>query len=71
MKIPKYVDKLIDRRAKLVALLAHTDRKLSGWLDKNNVDTQEEALDMYINPWGTADAVKRAIHRSGGNDDGR
>lgn len=70
MEIPKYVEKLIDRRAELAFALMNADYKLSNWLDKNYIDVDDEYIhggcEMYINPWITADAVRRAIHRSEG-----
>lgn len=65
MKIPKYIENLIDRRAGLAALLNHADRKLGEWLEKNGINVEEYDIhggcEMYVNPWASADRIKQAI----------
>ena len=43
MKIPKYIEKLIEKRAGLAELLNHADYKLAEWLEKNGV-----AVETYM-----------------------
>lgn len=65
MKIPKYIEKLIERRAELAVLLNYADHKLIGWLEKNGVEVKEydicSGCEMYINPWDSANRIKQAI----------
>lgn len=65
MKIPKYIEKLIEKRAGLAVLLNHTDHKLVEWLEKNSVEVEEFdkywGCEMYVNPWISADRIKQAI----------
>ncbi|MCI8993152.1 MAG: hypothetical protein HFG80_10620 [Eubacterium sp.] len=65
MKIPKYIEKLIEKRAGLAALLNHADYKLAEWLKKNGVEVEEYDIyggcEMYVNPWDSAKRVKKAI----------
>ena len=37
MKIPKYVEKLIERRRKLAYELIEVDAELDDWLEKHNI----------------------------------
>lgn len=40
MKIPKYVQKLIDRRCKIADELAEVCYDLDMWLDKHNIECE-------------------------------
>lgn len=42
MKIPKYVEKLIERRRKLAYELIEVDAELNAWLEKYNVPLDGE-----------------------------
>lgn len=78
MKIPKYIEKLCYRRAKLAEDLNSADIKLSEWLEKNNIPIEEcdyrSGCEMYCNPWAAKlrilDAIrnKEAINEPKGND---
>lgn len=74
MEIPKYVDKLILRRAHLAEMLNDADYKLCEWLDKNEITTQEYDIrtgcEMYVNPYASADRIRQAI-REAGKENGR
>lgn len=65
MKIPKYIEKLIEKRAGLAVLLNHEDSKLTDWLEKNGVEVEEYDVyggcEMYANPRSSADRIKQAI----------
>lgn len=65
MKVPKYIEKLIDRRAALADSLNDADCKLGKWLEKNEVDVEEcdiyGGCEMYVNPWGAAYRIKQAV----------
>lgn len=65
MKIPKHIEKLCMRRAKLAEDLNSVDFKLSNWLEKHNIPVEEydcrSGVEMYANPWASADRVLKAI----------
>ena len=65
MKIPKYIEKLIERRAGLAVLLNYADRKLGDWLEKNGVEVEGYDMyggcEMYANPRNSAERIKQAI----------
>lgn len=67
MKIPKYVEKLIERRAKLASDLNSVDSQLTSWLEKNNLLDKVEEYDvmtgceMYVNPYASADRIREVI----------
>lgn len=67
MKIPKYVEKLIERRAKLASDLNSVDNQLTSWLEKNNLLDKVEEYDvmtgceMYVNPYASADRIREVI----------
>lgn len=65
MKIPKYIEKLIEKRARLAVLLNYTDRKLADWLEKNGVGVEGYDIyggcEMYANPRNSAERIKQAI----------
>lgn len=67
MKIPKYVEKLIERRAKLADDLNSVDNQLTSWLEKNGLLDKVEEYDvmtgceMYVNPYTSADRIREAI----------
>ena len=44
MKIPKYIDKLIDRRCKLAEELNKVDCLLTEWCEQNGIDTYTDFL---------------------------
>lgn len=65
MKMPKYIEKLIEKRAGLAVLLNHADHKLGDWLEKNGVEVERYDIyggcEMYANPWSSAGRIKQAI----------
>ena len=68
MKIPKYVQDLIDRRCYLAAQLAEVGWKLDEWLDKNNIvcesyDTHT-GVEIYCNPYSSRHRIIEAIKNS-------
>ena len=71
MKIPKYIDDMLSKRATYAAKLMDVDYKLSQWLDKNGVSELLEDFDyrtgveIYSNPYASADRVREAIRRKG------
>ena len=67
MKIPKKIEKLIARRAKLAADLMCADDQLFNWLEvKDLIDKIEEydiltGSEMYANPYDSADRIRNVI----------
>lgn len=67
MKIPKKIEKLIERRAKLATDLTQADCELVEWLDKKNLTDKVEEYDimtgceMYVNPRNSAERIRNVI----------
>ena len=65
MKIPKYIDELLDRRAKLAELLNSVDCEVTKWIDKHGIEVEDydyaTGYEMYANPYVSADRVREAI----------
>ena len=65
MKIPKYVERLIDRRTRLAWELIKVSSELDGWLEKNDIPTGTDytmtGCMLYCEPSTAGDLVKRDI----------
>lgn len=65
MKIPKYVQKLIDRRCKLADQLATVCWELDEWLDKNEIECEtydtHTGVEIYCNPCSSKMRIMKAI----------
>ena len=65
MKIPKYVQKLIDRRCKLADQLAIVCWELDEWLDKNKIECEtcdtHTGVEIYCNPCSSKMRIMKAI----------
>lgn len=65
MNIPKGIEKLIDKRAKLAKQLMCADSELSEWIEKNSITVEEydykTGCEMYCNPDESADRIRQAI----------
>lgn len=65
MILPKKIEALINRRAKLASDLNSSDYELSLWLEKHSVEVEEcdcrGGCEMYVNPSASAKRVKQAI----------
>lgn len=65
MKIPKYIENKLDRRARLAEELMLIDLEISNWIDKNDVlvdtDDYRTGYEMYTNPYASAERIKQAI----------
>ena len=72
MKIPKYIAKLIDRRARLAGALMDVCWELDEWLDKNGVEAEMEdthgGAEIYVNPYDSAKRIRQAIREAGVED---
>ena len=65
MKIPKYVQKLIDRRCKLADELAEVSYALDVWLDENKIQCEmydtHTGVEIYCNPYSSKQRIINAI----------
>lgn len=65
MKIPKYIDKLIDRRCRLAEELNKADFQLSEWCEKHGINTYTDYLCtgvlIYTEPSNAAYYVREDI----------
>lgn len=65
MKIPKYVQNLIDRRCKLAVQLDDVCGELDEWLDKNNIECEScdthTGVEIYCNPHSSKQRIMEAI----------
>ena len=65
MKIPKYVERLIERRERLAWELISVSAKLDEWLEKNDVPTGDEYTTtgcmIYCEPSAAADLIRKDI----------
>ena len=72
MKIPKYIDKLIDRRARLAGALMDVCGELDDWLEKNGIEAEMEdtrgGVEIYVNPYNSARRIRQAIREAGKAD---
>ena len=65
MKIPKYIEKLLDRRAKIGNELLEIDWKITEFINKYEIEAEDydycTGVEMYSNPYASARRVKEAI----------
>lgn len=65
MKIPKYVQKLIDRRCKLADELAEVSYALDVWLDENGIQCEmydtHTGVEIYCDPYNSKQRIINAI----------
>ena len=65
MKIPKYVQKLIDRRCKLADELAEVSYALDVWLDENGIECEmydtHTGVEIYCDPYSSKQRIINAI----------
>ena len=65
MKIPKYIQKLIDRRCKLADQLAEVSYDLDVWLDKHNIECEtcdtHTGVEIYCNPCSSKQRIINCI----------
>lgn len=65
MKIPKYVDDLIQRRQKYAEMLNSVASQLDDWLIANSIecspDSYQTGCAIYADPGSAADDVRQSI----------
>lgn len=70
MKIPKCIDKLIDRRMRLAERLFDACDEFEEWLEKHGADLDNELMEdtrggveIYANPYASANRVREYIEK--------
>ena len=65
MKIPKYIDKLLDKRAKAAQQLMECDSIITDWIVAHEIEAEDcdycTGVEMYANPYASADRIREAI----------
>ena len=65
MKVPKYVQQMIDRRQRAAEQFNHYDYELSTWLERHGVITEEcdvfGGVESIVNAGASADRIRKAI----------
>ena len=65
MKIPKYVDKALQKRAKAAITFIAEDAKIVQWLKKNNVDVSNDHIltgaCSLCEPYSSIETIRQAI----------
>lgn len=68
MKIPKYIQVLIDQREKYAIKFVETDYRLAEWLEKGNIMVMEYDIhggcESLVNPSDSANRIREAIKNS-------
>lgn len=69
MKIPNYIDELLERRAKAAETFMSVDLKISEWLDKNNIDVGSDDIGTgacsLCEPYCSIDNIRKCIEEAG------
>lgn len=70
MKIPKYIDQMLEQRAKAALTFTACDSKLAKWLDKNNIQVPSDDIltgaCSLIEPYGSIDIIRECILKKEG-----
>lgn len=65
MKIPKYIDKLLEKRAKLAFNFMVVDSQIAEWLEKNQVEVSGDHIlsgaCSICEPYSSIDIIRQAI----------
>lgn len=65
MKIPKYIEKLLERRARAASTFIETDLAIAGWLEKNDILVDSDDILMGAcslgEPYASIDHIRDAI----------
>lgn len=72
MRIPKKILLLVEKRAKLASNLQDVNYELDEWLDKHQIDVESEdyrgGVELFEDPYGSAERVLEAIAKKGENN---
>lgn len=65
MKIPKYIDQLLEQRAKAALTFILCDTKIVKWLDKNNIQVSSDDIltgaCSLTEPYSSIDSIRECI----------
>lgn len=65
MKIPKYIDKLLEQRAKAAETFLECDWKIFNWLEKNGIEVNPDDINTgacsLCEPWGIIESIRDCI----------
>lgn len=65
MKIPKYIEKALERRAKAAEIWNRNDLIISEFIDKHNIIAEDYdyhgGCEAIVNPWTSSSRVAEAI----------
>ena len=65
MKIPKYIEKALERRAKAAEIWNNNDLIISNFIDKHNIIVEDYdyhgGCEAIVNPWTSSSRVAEAI----------
>lgn len=68
MKMPRKIEKLINRRTRLAQDLNSVDYELTKWIDKHSIAVEDydycSGIEMYANPSISGERIKQAILRA-------
>ena len=65
MKIPKYIDKLLDKRAKSAMDFMSSDCQIAEWLEKNGIDVPSDDICTgacaLMEPYSSINSIRECI----------
>lgn len=66
MKIPKYIEKALERRARAAEIWNHNDLIISEFIDKHDIFEIDSCdyhggVEAIVNPWASSSRVAEAI----------
>jgi len=68
MRIPKYVDELLEKRAKYAEKFKCCDTKISDWLEKNNITVSRDDIATgcmsLCEPLTSIDNIRECIRKA-------
>lgn len=74
MRIPKYIDELLESRAKAAERFIHADIQIAEWLDKNNIDVGPDDINTGVcslcEPRSSIANIRDCIRKAGEPDEG-
>ncbi len=69
MKVPKYIEKALEQRAKAATKLIETDCVISDFIRENDIEAEYDdyqlSVGIFENPYESSERVKEAILKKG------
>lgn len=67
MKVPKYIEDALNRRARAADIFQKADDIISDFIDKNHIEVPMEdycgGVESYVNPWESIDSIRFCIEK--------